>query len=47
MSESEPTGTSANASSDARSQSRVSDLVRAFYKPFRTGDTQGHGKVVK
>lgn len=46
MSESEPIDTSATASSDARSQSRVSDLVRAFYEPFRTGDTSIYREIL-
>ncbi|MBV9794926.1 MAG: ester cyclase [Actinobacteria bacterium] len=39
MSEPEPIGTATTASPAARSHSRASDLVRAFYEPFRTGDT--------
>lgn len=46
MSESEPTGTSATASTDPGARSRVSDLVRAFYEPFRTGDTSIYREIL-
>jgi steroid delta-isomerase-like uncharacterized protein len=46
MSDSEPTGTSTAARSDARPHSRVSDLVRAFYEPFRTGDTSIYREIL-
>jgi predicted ester cyclase len=45
-SESEPIDTSATASPDARSHSRASDLVRAFYEPFRTGDTSVYREIL-
>jgi steroid delta-isomerase-like uncharacterized protein len=46
MSESEPIDASTTASPDARSQPRVSDLVRAFYEPFRTGDTSIYREIL-
>jgi steroid delta-isomerase-like uncharacterized protein len=46
MNDSEPTGTSPAAPSDARPHSPVSDLVRAFYEPFRTGDTSIYREIL-
>jgi steroid delta-isomerase-like uncharacterized protein len=46
MSESEQIGTSTTAAPDARSHPRVSDLVLAFYEPFRTGDTSIYREIL-
>ena len=46
MRESKPTGTSAAASPDARPHPLASDLVRAFYEPFRTGDTSIYQEIL-
>ena len=32
--------------SDSGSERRIIDVVRAFYEPFRTGDTSIHGQVL-
>jgi len=37
---------SAASGSDTRSHERITDLVRAFYEPFRTGDTAIYGKIL-
>jgi steroid delta-isomerase-like uncharacterized protein len=37
---------SAASASDTRSRERIADLVRAFYEPFRTGDTATYGEIL-
>ncbi|MGW3108488.1 ester cyclase [Streptomyces sp. NPDC001100] len=39
-------GTSAITGSAARSDSGVIDIVRAFYEPFRTGDTTVYSEIL-
>jgi predicted ester cyclase len=37
---------SAASGSDTRSDAGITDLVRAFYQPFRTGDTTIYGEIL-
>ncbi len=39
-------GASAASGSDTRSHAGITDLVRAFYEPFRTGDTAIYGEIL-
>ncbi len=38
--------TSAATNSDTSSDTRITDVVRAFYEPFRTGDTSTYSEVL-
>jgi steroid delta-isomerase-like uncharacterized protein len=35
-----------NPGSDARNDQHLTDIVRAFYEPFRTGDTTIYGEIL-
>jgi hypothetical protein len=46
MSTSNQPDASAASGSDTRSDASITDLVRAFYEPFRTGDTMIYGEIL-